>query len=155
MKLKYRNGNVFLFFLCLLCFEARAQKNYESKPDIVVVVNSKTDVKSMSLEDIREIYLGNIRSFPSGASAVPTVNKGLSESFLMTVLEKNQEQFDAYWNVRQFTAKGISPREFSDDEGVMNWISANSEGIGFVEKKSITPEERRVKIIFRLHNQSS
>src|SRR5476651_1251673 len=72
----------------------------EAYAEIAVVVNKQAEINSLSLEDVKDLYLGRVRSFPNGNSAIPSLNtsKKVVDSFLMNVLDKNTSQFYSYWN---------------------------------------------------------
>lgn len=130
-----------LFFLALCFTEAHA--------DIAVIVNAQAKINSLSLEDLRSIYLGRMRTFPDGSSIQPCLNtdKHTNEEFLTRVVDKNPNQFDSYWNVRQFTAKGSAPHSLPNDDEVKTWLTSHENGIGFVQSHAMTPDEKKVKTV--------
>ncbi len=138
--------NVLAFMIAYVLF------SFELKGEIVVIVNSQVNINSLSLQELQKIYLGNMRTFPNGESAVPILNTNtaINEIFLMKVLDKNMKQFNAYWNVRQFTGNGTSPHEFRGDDEVKNWVLSHVNAIGFIDSKSMRSNENRIRKVCEL-----
>jgi hypothetical protein len=137
---------VFALILTLLCLQAKAE--------IAVIVNSRVEINSLSLAEAKQIFVGKSRIFPNGASAIPVLNmnESINEEFIVTVTGKTPNQFEAGWNVFQFTGKGQIPQEFANDEQVKDWIASHDNCIGYIDMRSFVSEERRIKTVLKLAN---
>lgn len=106
--------------------------------DTVVIVNPKQAAK-LTPSDVRNIYLGNKKSFPDGSTAIPlTVKEGKSrEQFMNDVLGKTEGQYKALWSRLMFTGTGQPPREVESEEEVKKVVAVNPNVIGFIDSSKV------------------
>jgi len=113
---------------------------------IAVVVNPKSNIASLSEEEVRKIFLGkllfyhNKRLFP-----VDQEDKSLLyQDFCQKVLRKNPSEIKAYWSVKIFTGRGTPPKPVGIDADVKQWVNKNDDSIGYIEQKSV---DHTVKVV--------
>lgn len=111
--------------------------------DTVVIVNPKQATK-LTPSDIRNIYLGNKKSFPDGNTAIPlSIKDGKSrEQFMSGVLGKTEGQYKALWSRLMFTGTGQPPRELESDDEVKKVVSSNPNVIGFIDSSKLDASVR-------------
>ena len=106
--------------------------------DTIVIVNLKQASK-LTPTDIRNIYLGNKKSFPDGSTAIPVALKDgkARDQFMAEVLSKTEGQYKAIWSRLMFTGTGQPPREVDNEEEVKKVVAANPNIIGFIDSSKL------------------
>lgn len=113
----------------------------------VAVIVHPANSSTLSETEISRIFLGKMKSFPSGGQAIPvnqeegTGSRGVFEG---TVLKKSASQIKAYWSKLVFTGKGTPPRQVGGDTDVLNLVKANPNIIGYIDESAVTGD---VKVI--------
>jgi ABC-type phosphate transport system substrate-binding protein len=119
-------------------------------PTLVVVVNAKNSATTISSEDLKRIYLGKMRDFPKGEPITPIdqdSGSSVRTKFNAKVLEKSEKQLQTYWSVQIFTGKGTPPTIVSNDQEVLQWLTKNPQGIGYISKESLNPSVKAIYTI--------
>lgn len=120
-------------FMFMFVMHAQAEDGY------VVVCNAANPVSSISHVDLMNIFLGKKVSWNDGKKITfVTLKEGDShKKFLRNHVKKNPQQFKNYWKKMLFTGKGVIPRSFSDDSGVIGFVKANESSIGYLSKEQV------------------
>lgn len=116
--------------------------------DEVVIVSSRNPTVSMSREQVSNIFLGKLNSFPDGGQATPVdlpEDNEARQGFYAKVMGKSSSQVKAYWARLSFTGKGMPPREFPGSREVKAAVANNPSLIGYIEKSAV---DASVKVIF-------
>jgi ABC-type phosphate transport system substrate-binding protein len=104
----------------------------------VAVVVHPSNASSISQDDVAAIFLGKMKSFPGGSSAVPIVlNDATAGEFNTKLLGKSSSQLQSYWSKLVFTGKANPPKSVSSSE-MIELIKSNPNMIGFVDSANIT-----------------
>lgn len=127
---------VLLVSISLLCFSAVAQ--------VVVVVNPAMN-ENISSDDIARLYTGR-------SSVLQPVNLKESDAkraqFDEKAVGRSSAQLKAYWSKLVFTGKGTPPPELNSDADVIQFVSSNEYGIGYIDAANVTD---KVKVIMTLN----
>lgn len=117
--------------------------------EILVIVNKANSLRSISAQDLKNIYLGKTRKFPNGqsAEAFNLDYDGTREKFEAKVLGKNKSALGRYWSKRIFTGKGKPPKSVGDDRAMIENVSRQTDAIGYIKGGQPT---NKVKVIYRL-----
>lgn len=132
--------------LVMACMTATA-----ARAEVVFVVSAKSNVSSLSADQVSDIFLGRANSFPSGGQAVPVdqhENSPAREEFYGRVTNKNAAQLKAYWSKIIFTGKGQPPKEVADSTAVRKLVADNPNIIGYVDKSAL---DATIKPVFTVH----
>lgn len=118
-----------------------------SQAEHVIVVSAKSNVASLTKDQIADIYLGNSKEFPGGGQALPllVVSGSVRSEFFDKVLGKNEAQAKAVWSRLVFSGKGNAPREVGDSAEILKLIAANPNCIGTMEKSAVNSS---VKVVY-------
>ena len=117
--------------------------------EILVIVNKSNNMRSISAQDLKNIYLGKSKKFPNGKRVEP-LNldyDGTREKFEAKILGKNKSALGRYWSKRIFTGKGKPPKSIGDDRDMVEKVSRSVNAIGYVKAGQAT---NKVKVIYRL-----
>lgn len=106
----------------------------------VAVVVHPSNASSISQDDVAAIFLGKMKSFPGGSSAVPIVlNDATADEFNTKLLGKSSSQLQSYWSKLVFTGKANPPKSVSSAE-MIELIKSNPNMIGFVDSANLTAD---------------
>lgn len=106
----------------------------------VVIGNSSSSVKSLTLEQVRALYLGQTRTLPDAGSvdlADRQSDSATFREFYEKVTEKDSRQVKALWAKLGFMGKAKPPKVFDSDEDIKAWIKKHPNAIGYIEKSSL------------------
>ncbi len=115
--------------------------------EVVVVVNPKSSVASMTAEQVANIFLGKSNSFPSGGTAVPVDGPEAPwrDEFYTKVTGKTAAQVKAIWARLVFTGKGQPPRELPSAAEVKKFVAGTPDAIAYLDKSAV---DGSVKVVF-------
>lgn len=122
-----------LFLGCLLGMGASVSVP-ASEPG-VVIVNGALDVDSLSVHQVRSIYLGKIQMWPEKLKVAPCYisNEGeLGRRFYKSVLSITSEKFKKHWLKRIFSGYGSAPKALSNPRKVGIYVAEHPGGIGMI-----------------------
>lgn len=113
--------------------------------DTAVIVNPRMAARLTS-SDVRNIFLGNTKSFPDGSIAIPvTLKDGKArDDFFAQTLGKTETQYKAIWSRLMFTGTGQPPRELDSEDEIKKLISLNPNIIGFIDTNKLDQSVREV-----------
>lgn len=114
--------------------------------EIAVIVHPSNNA-NLDSSSISRIFLGKMKSFPGGGSAIAINQIESSTStkeFNSKVLKRSSSQLKAYWSKLLFTGKGTPPKTANTDVEVAEMIAANPSLIGYIDASAVTGD---VKII--------
>ena len=117
---------------------------------VSVVVHPSTDVSNITSAQAANIFLGKTKRLPSRKLVIPIDQARKSETrieFYKKLVNKNQNQLNAYWARQVFTGKGQPPNQVSNDQEVKLLISDNPSMIGYIDSDSA---DSTVKVILRI-----
>lgn len=106
----------------------------------VVIGNSSSDVKFLTMEEVRGLYLGQTRSLESVGTVELTdrqPDSAVYREFYLKVTEKDPRQVKALWAKLSFMGKAKPPKVFDNDEDIKQWVKKHPNAIGYIEKASL------------------
>lgn len=127
----------------MACAAAQAQ--------VVVVVNAKSPIASMTAEEVSAIFLGKTGRLPSGATAAPAdLPEGAAarEAFYSKVAGKSAAQVKATWARLTFSGKATPPREFSTSADARRHVAGNPDAIAYIEASAV---DASVKVVLTVN----
>lgn len=116
---------------------------------LVVIVNLNSKIKTVSLDDLKSVYLGKSSSLEDGIKIEPVYNRNEKtiESFSEKVIGKTFKQYYSYWSVRVFTGKGTPPKNLESDNEVKDWIRNHDDFIGFIDQNSLDSSVKSILVV--------
>lgn len=130
----------FLIYLFLLMSPVQA--------DVAVIAHPKNDLKTLSRQQVEDIFLGRTRIFPNGKFALPIDQSSpLRAHFYQLLTKRPIEQINAYWARIIFTGQASPPLQVPDDEAVLQTIRENEGAIGYIQTLSV---DQSVRVILEL-----
>ena len=115
--------------------------------EVSVIVGSNSTIDSIDVATLKRLYLGKTETLPDGTlvEAVELSNEKTKERFHKKVTSKSIRQLSAYWARLIFTGKGKPKHQIEDPEELIDYISSNTNAIGYIETSSAS--SARVKTI--------
>ena len=115
----------------------------------MLIANSNISVSTLSSEQISEIYLLKILSWPDGQRIIPVNRESSSDvrsHFNSTVLKQDNAELSTYWNQMHFKGR-IPPVTQESDQAVAAFVQKVPGAIGYV---SATTAIGTAKVIGRV-----
>lgn len=106
---------------------------------LVVIVNPKASVATLSADQVASLYLGKAASLPGGiAQAVDLPDAlPLREQFYSKATGKTGAQVKAIWARLAFSGKATPPKELANPADVKKHVAANADAIGYIDKGAV------------------
>jgi ABC-type phosphate transport system substrate-binding protein len=108
--------------------------------DVVIIVNPKNPVSSLTPQQVAQIFLGRAGSFPGGGAVTPIdLREGAParDEFYAKVTEKSPGQLKAYRARQMFSGNGAPPRELTDAAAVRRAVATDPSAIGYVDRTAV------------------
>lgn len=107
----------------------------------VVIVNPAYSGSDIAGSALKKIYMGKSKSFPSGGSVTPVnlVDQNpVRLAFQENMLGRSDKKMKAHWSMMIFSGKANPPKELDNDAAVVEFVAANADAIGYVDKASVS-----------------
>lgn len=115
--------------------------------EFVVVVGAKSPVNALTSEQVAQIFLGKVSTFPGGEQAAPIDQPdglAIRNEFYEKLTNKTQKQISAYRANMVFSGKGKPPKEVANSQEVKKALSEGPSFIGYMEKATV---DSTVKVV--------
>lgn len=118
--------------------------------ELVVIVSARNPVASLRADQVADIFLGQIASFPDGREAV-ALDQRLGaperEAFYARVAAKNPALLKAHWSKMIFTGRGQPPQEVAGSAAVRRLVADNPGLIGYIDKAALDASVKPVLVV--------
>jgi ABC-type phosphate transport system substrate-binding protein len=118
--------------------------------ELVVIVSARSPVSALRPEQVADIFLGQIASFPGGMEAV-AIDQGIGsperDEFYSKVASKTRPLVKAYWTKMIFTGRGQPPKEAGNAQAVRKMVADNPSLIGYIDKSALDSSVKTVLVI--------
>lgn len=125
--------------------------SHAAEAELAVVVNVDNPTDSITFEELINVFLGKSRQLAGGTKVVPLdqiEGEAARIEFYDKVIKKSPSQLNSYWSRLIFAGKGRPPYAVTDDQEVLEFVSANPSMIGYVD---MTAVDDSVKVILTIH----
>jgi TonB family protein len=102
--------------------------------EVKVIANQSVRAGSISVAELKRVYLEQTRLLGDGSHVEPVLEKGGSahDTFLRDFLEINDDALQSYYRTLVFTGKGSMPRALESDSDVVAYVTKTRGAIGYV-----------------------
>ena len=117
---------------------------------LAVIVNPAIGVQHLSPGEVRDIFLGRYRTFPSGASALPIdldIDSAARRLFYQLLAHKDASSMSSYWARLTFSGKISPPFAVSDARQAIDIVANNPNAIAYVDRAAV---DDRVRIALEI-----
>lgn len=124
-----------MLLTCLMALPAIAVR-----AETVVIANARNADISLTIEQLKKIYLGKVTHLPNGSSVQPVDQPDgpQREAFYQAVIGKDSMQIDLYRSKQLFTGQGQPPIATNSAEEVIKLVTQHPDMIGYVDKALVT-----------------
>lgn len=118
-----------------------------SAEEIAIIVNEDGPLTDISREDIKEIYLGNIK-FVKGSAVIPAHHKegSIKDAFLSSVVGMTSKEYRLYWTKKVFQEGGAVPSVQDSFPLIALFVRKNKGAIGYILQPELT-DMKGVKVV--------
>jgi hypothetical protein len=120
-----------------------------SQADIVVVTGNQSKVSSLTENEVRQLFSGQLRTL-SGQRVqpldLPSTNR-YREDFYRKLLGRSPDQMKAYWTRLIFTGQGQPPREIAGAQELTTLVNSSGEYIGYLPASEVSDQ---LRVLYRL-----
>jgi len=104
--------------------------------DIVVIANK--NVPDMDTKTIAKVFTGKVIQVNSiSVTPVNLVQNDIKNRFLQKFVGMNNEEYIAYWTVRQYIGKGTAPKDLSPVMALIAYIKQTPGAIGYINDSDL------------------
>jgi ABC-type phosphate transport system substrate-binding protein len=106
-----------------------------------VVVIGHASLTRLDLATLEKIYTGKVIEV-DGIPVKPvnaTSGSAVRTRFLQAYLNEDEDKYTAYWIVRRYIGKGVSPRELTSSADVINFVKSTPGAIGYIDEADVQP----------------
>ena len=109
--------------------------------DLKIIANPGVAASSISMDDLRGIFLQTKTSLPDGTRAQPVLGKSgpAHDAFTKEYLGKNDSALQTYYRSLVFTGKGSMPKVVASDADIVAFVAHTKGAIGYVSAGAATP----------------
>lgn len=132
------------------CAALLASTPARAAAEIVVIVSAKSPVSALRPDQVADIYLGQLASFPDGAQAVALdqqVGSAQRDEFYLKVAAKTPPLLKAYWSKMIFTGRGQPPKEVPNSAAVRKLVADNPGLIGYIDRAALDASVKPVLVL--------
>lgn len=134
----------FLIALLLACSAANLHAA------VAIIVHAE-NYEKINEAQLRNLYLGKIKTFPSGAEVQVldlSPENSAREEFISKVLRRSENNLSAYWARMLFSSQGRPPPMLKTPEEVLRIVSHNKKAIAYVSLDDVGDNKVRVLMVF-------
>lgn len=118
--------------------------------DMVVIVNTGSHIRSLTRDQVVDIFMGRFRQLPSGATALP-IDVGdvvLRQTFYQRLVHKSLAEIGSYWARLVFSGEASPPFQAPDAHTALELVATNPDAIAYCYRANVTGS--RVRIVLDL-----
>jgi len=142
--------NTFKTRLLGAAFVLVASVSQQAHAALAIIANPDNSLVGITTEQVKNIYLGKVRSFPGGKS-VEAVDQSRDstarEKFNHDVLDMTEGKRRSYWARLKFTGKAKPPKSMDSDEKVRDWVATHPDGLGYISGDAVNDQVKVLLII--------
>lgn len=129
-----KKSSLFLYTVAILFFTLWSPV----KAQIAIIVNKNNPINNLTLDELKNIYLGKITSFSNHERIVLTEYAPLKKKFYKIVLDKSIGNVKKYWISFVLSGKSANPPiEFKDMDEIKTFVLKNPGAICFIDLSDI------------------
>lgn len=145
MKTSFLQGMVrYMLFMALLVLSPSLYA------EIMVVVGTKSNLATLTKNQVKDIFLGRLIALPNGSTATPVdlpENNPLREEFYTKVTHQTAAQVKAHWAKLYFTGRGQPPKEAPSSNEIKRILNTIPASIAYIERAAL---DASVKVVFTM-----
>jgi ABC-type phosphate transport system substrate-binding protein len=115
------------------------------RAQVAVVVNPANTLEELSLEKVRRLFLGQVKTFPTGSRARLAWHAGSAGAFDRSALGLEPEVVRSRWMAMIFRGEAKAfPTELASPDDVKQFVRSHVDAIAFLPQANV---DRSVKVL--------
>jgi ABC-type phosphate transport system substrate-binding protein len=139
-----------LLVMLAMCAGPRCFAQNAHGLDIAVVVHPDTPISSLSLADVRKVFLGDRQYWSTNVPVVLLIRAPVARErnvVLKIIYQMSESQFKQYWIAKIFRAESASaPKVVYSNDMANELVSAIPGAIAFIDSKEVRPGAKVVRV---------
>ena len=118
--------------------------------DLAIIGHPDSEVGKLDTQKVKKLFLGERKSFPNGLYATPMNHVEGSpdrKEFFASVLNMPESRHSRHWKRKISTGSGVSPKELSSYEEVLESVSSTPGSISYIDASQV---DDSVKVLFTI-----
>lgn len=119
--------------------------------ELAVIVHASNPLKTLTKDEVRQIFLGRMRLFPGTRTNVDPVDQDTSTPgfvyFYQAVANLTPTALQRLRAMYLFSGKGLLPRMQASEADIVAFVASNPGAIGYVHTEQLTPGVKSVLLI--------
>lgn len=114
--------------------------------NLVVIVNARSHIHSLSRDQVIDIFMGRFRQLPSGATALPidVAQAAVRQTFYKRLVHKDLAEIGSYWARLVFAGEASPPFRAPDMRTALELVATNPDAIAYCYGSAVTSKVRVV-----------
>ncbi|MEO8096570.1 MAG: hypothetical protein ABI811_02635 [Acidobacteriota bacterium] len=135
-------------FILLVAMLGGLAVQHASAADLVVIAHPDLQISSITIEELRGVFLGVRTSLKNAGPVQPILKTSSAEltRFSAEYLGKSEAALRTYYRSLVFTGKWSVPVTLNSDAEVIAYVARTRGAVGFIEATSITPGVKILKV---------
>jgi len=137
-----------IFFSLLAIITYMFLLPYYTNADIIFIGNPSITTKSLTRDDIFEIFTGKKIKWDDNKEIkfVIMKNAAFHKEFTRKYAKRSTTQFDRYWRMMLFSGEGSMLKNFSTVKKMIKYVSTHEGTIGYLSSKTDVKKENVIVI---------
>lgn len=119
-----------------------------SATEVALIVNRDNPVTSLTLAQVKQIFLGQKHFWPHGNSVTLLLHEedAIHQRFVQQLLDKSPRQYQLYWKRELFSGTGVPPRRHPDDLAIKSAVAADPDAISYIDAQSLDDSIKQIRL---------
>jgi phosphate transport system substrate-binding protein len=109
---------------------------------VAIIVDPSNPKADISLEELKQLFLGKRGEWPDGARAVPVDQEAggnTREAFNSTVLKMDQAAVERHWTDQKMRGAGVAPKVASSPASAVKLVAKVRGAVAYVPVSAVDP----------------
>lgn len=108
--------------------------------DLKIIANPSVRANSISMSELRSVFLLQRRTLKDGSSVEPVLAKSTvtTNAFMRRYLNRDADEVHTYYQGLVFTGKGATPRQLNSETEIVAYVARTKGAIGYVSEDTNT-----------------
>jgi ABC-type phosphate transport system substrate-binding protein len=115
-----------------------------------VIVNPAVGVSTLTNAEVSQLFLKKKTTWQGGQIVQPVDqadSSAIRQAFTRSVLKKNVQAVNGYWQSQIFSGRAVPPPERGSDAAVLAYIAGNPGAIGYISSATaLGPGAKEIKV---------
>ncbi len=125
----------------------------EARADMLVVVNEHNPLESLTLKEVKQLFLGRMRRFPAIDSDVNVLDREEASTahrdFYRHVVGMDPNRLKRYRARYLFSGQGRLPETIQGQKALLEKVRASKSAVGYIALPKAAPLPAGIKVVYR------